>query len=48
MFYVVYVISNPCKMIEKTFFFVKQNSGDIGLMVQMLDLNFVAAAVSNY
>ena len=28
--------------------FKNKLSGDIGLMVQMLNLNFVAAAVSNY
>ena len=33
----------------KNHFFSKNKlSGDIGLMVQMLNLNFVAAAVSNY
>ena len=32
----------------KSFFSKNKLSGDIGLMVQMLNLNFVAAAVSNY
>ena len=36
------------KMMQKTFFQKNKLSGDIGLMVQMLNLNFVAAAVSNY
>ena len=33
---------------KKSFFSKNKLSGDIGLMVQMLNLNFVAAAVSNY
>ena len=35
---------------KNRFFFLQKNklSGYIGLMVQMLNLNFVAAAVSNY
>ena len=32
----------------KNHFSKNKLSGDIGLMVQVLDLNFVAAAVSNY
>ena len=32
----------------KIIFSKNKLSGDIGLMVQMLNLNFVAAAVSNY
>ena len=36
------------KMMQKIIFSKNKLSGDIGLMVQMLNLNFVAAAVSNY
>ena len=36
------------KMMQKIFFSKNKLSGDIGLMVQMLNLNFIAAAVSNY
>ena len=36
------------KMMQKSFFSKNKLSGDMGLMVQMLNLNFVAAAVSNY
>ena len=36
------------KWSKKSFFSKNKLSGDIGLMVQMLNLNFVAAAVSNY
>ena len=36
------------KWCKKSFFSKNKLSGDIGLMVQMLNLNFVAAAVSNY
>ena len=36
------------KMMQKIVFSKNKLSGDIGLMVQMLNLNFVAAAVSNY
>ena len=36
------------KMMQKLFFQKNKLSGDIGLMVQMLNLNFVAAAISNY
>ena len=35
-------------MMQKSFFSKNKLSGDMGLMVQMLNLNFVAAAVSNY
>ena len=36
------------KMMQKSFFQKNKLSGDIGLTVQMHNLNFVAAAVSNY
>ena len=36
------------KLCKKSFFQRNKLSGDIGPMVQMLNLNFVAAAVSNY
>ena len=36
------------KMMQKIFFSKNKLSGDKGLMVQMLNLDFVAAAVSNY